>query len=104
RDDVLVRAARGRARLDEEALDEVWVVAKQELDRDLAAELGVAAEKHLAHPTARELADQLEPADRVVAREIERLRGVAAESPPLRARIRLGKHELRRGLHGGLGG
>ena len=68
RDDVLVRAARGRARLDEEPLHEVRLVVEQELDRDLAAELGVAREEDLAHAAARDLADQLEPTDLRVLR------------------------------------
>jgi hypothetical protein len=78
RDDVLVCAASRRTRLDEEPLHEVRVVAKQELHRDLAAELRVATEEHLPHAATGDLADQLEPADRAVPREVECGSGVAA--------------------------
>jgi hypothetical protein len=78
RDDVLVRAACGRARLDEEPLHELGVVAEQELDRDLAPELRVAAEEDLAHAAACDLADELEAADRGALREIERRVALAA--------------------------
>ena len=58
-DDVLVVAVRGRARLDEEAIGDVARRVEQELDRDAAAELGVARGEHHAHAAAAELADQL---------------------------------------------
>ena len=67
-----MRQARGRSGLDEEPLHELLIVAQQKLDRDLATELGIAREKHLTHAAARELADQAEPADLHVLREIER--------------------------------
>jgi hypothetical protein len=58
-DDVLVAAARGRARLDEEALRQLGLRGRQELDRDAATELGVAREVDHAHAALAELADQL---------------------------------------------
>ena len=62
-DDVLVTAPRGGARLEDESRVEVRLVALQELDRDAAAELGVARQVHGAHAAATELADQLVGAD-----------------------------------------
>ena len=73
RDDVLERAARRRARLDHEAADDVRIVLEQELEGDLAAELGVAREEDLAHAAACDLADQPEAADLLVAADLERL-------------------------------
>jgi hypothetical protein len=58
-DDVLVAAPRGRPGLDDEARGELGVVAAQELDRGLAAELGVARGVDRAHAAATELADDL---------------------------------------------
>src|SRR6185436_17572838 len=59
-DDVLVAAPRGGAGLEDKPRTELGlVVTVEELDRDLAAELGVARGVHRAHATAPELANDL---------------------------------------------
>jgi hypothetical protein len=58
-DDVLVRAARGRPGLDQEAGGELGRVGGQELERHLAAELEIARDHHPGHAAAAELADDL---------------------------------------------
>jgi hypothetical protein len=72
-DDVLVAAARGGAGLDDEALGQLGVVRLQDLDRDLAAELGVAGQVHRAHAARADLADDLVLVDlRAGARHLAR--------------------------------
>src|SRR5690606_7112756 len=75
-----VGAARGRARSVQEPLRECRVVVEQERDRDLAAELRVAREEHLAHAAARDLANQAEAIDLRVLAELERLPRLAPRS------------------------
>src|SRR6185436_12233370 len=58
-DDVVVLAARGGARLDEEALPDLGLVGLQELDRDAAAEPEIAGEEHGPHPALAEQLDHL---------------------------------------------
>src|SRR5204863_410530 len=57
--DVVVLAARGGARLVEEALGQRGLARVQELDRDAAAELEVAGEEHAARPALADQLDQL---------------------------------------------
>ena len=65
RDDVGVAQRRRRARLAEEAVHDFLVVdfLADHLDRDLAIELGVAAQIHRAHAARADLPDDFEDAD-----------------------------------------
>ncbi|MEO8703688.1 MAG: hypothetical protein ABI867_26800 [Kofleriaceae bacterium] len=74
RDDVVVRAARGRSRFDHEPVREPRIGLEQKLHRDAPAELGIAREEDLPHAAAGELADQLEPTDALGDRDLDRQR------------------------------
>src|SRR5262249_5298930 len=68
-DDVLVLAAGGGPRLDQEAPGARPAVLEEDLDRDQAAKLGVARQEHGAHAALPELADDLVVVDRAADAE-----------------------------------
>jgi hypothetical protein len=61
--DVLVMAARRRARLGHESLNETGMMLGEQLERNPSAQAQIAGQIHLAHAAATELANQLVLAD-----------------------------------------